>query len=185
MLLRELRAEFDHFLGVIDGDDFFSRSREELGEGSLSGAEVGDHHRRQEPQQGVGQRLPRTTGHISAAEFSRKAVEILGRLVLAFSQRKGQVSLVLRRLFQFLPRRLQNRSRRRPQILRRRVENVFSNPAVAHQILAFELCELGRDSRLRQAEDFLQFGDHEFLLDQQQHQPQPHLIGQHAQRFQD
>jgi UDP-N-acetylglucosamine 4,6-dehydratase (inverting) len=170
VLLRELRAELHHLLGVVDRDDPFGRSGEELGERAFTGAEVGNDHRRQEPQKRVRQSLPRTAGHIGAAEFSGEAVEILGRLVLPLAQREGHVSLVLHRFLQFAPRRFENGDRCRREILRCRVEDVFSNAAVIHQILTLELGELRRDARLREPEYFLQLGDREFLLHEQQHQ---------------
>ena len=42
VLAGESGAELDHFFRVVDGDDFLCVAREQLGEGALAGAEIGN-----------------------------------------------------------------------------------------------------------------------------------------------
>ena len=96
VLARQRRAELDHLFRVVHRDDLPGRAREELGERALARAEVGDDHRRQQPQEHVRHALPRPARAIAAAEFARQPVEIFPRPVLALAQDEPQRDAVRR-----------------------------------------------------------------------------------------
>ena len=52
---------------------------------------------------------------------------------------------------------------------------------VLHQTRAFQLREVGRNAALPHRQDFLKFGDRQFLPFQQQQKPQPARIGDQFQ----
>ena len=55
---------------------------EELREGPLARAEIGDDHRRHEREEHVRDAFPSAAGAVGAAEFARELIEVLARFVL-------------------------------------------------------------------------------------------------------
>ena len=178
MLHGKLRAELHHLRRIIDRDDLLRRLREQLGECALARAEVGDVLRGQERDQGMRERLPGTSRHIAASEFPRQLVEIGARQVLPFPQRhfqRGAIARRLRKLARQRPRQLAYfRARGVQRIgLRQAVVDVFPRAPVDYHAGAFQLRKMTRDSRLAHAHDVLQLGDGEFLLLEEEHEPEP------------
>ena len=53
-----LAADLDHFGGAVDGDHFGCSLRQQQRKGALAGAQIGNDHRRHQPQQRLGHALP-------------------------------------------------------------------------------------------------------------------------------
>ena len=83
----------------------------------------------------------------------------------------------------FVPRRREQRAKRRNRFRLHRIENVLPDPPMAGDPLPLEQSQTGGDSRLAHPEDFLELGYRQLLFEEQQKQPQPRRIGDCAQRF--
>ena len=145
MVPGECGAEFDHLPGVVHGDHLFRRSREQLGQRPLARPHVGNHQRRQKPEERMRKRLPGPPGHVDPSEASSEFVEILGRTILALAHRQRESRQVARNLAHVSPRPRQNPADHRVGILPRGIKNILPHPAVDREPLALQLAETGRD----------------------------------------
>ena len=97
MFTGQRRAELDHLLRVVHGNDAFRAVRaRSWDKRALARAEVGDDHRWQQAQEHVRHPLPRTARAITAPEFPRQPVEIFPRAVLALAQDEAERDAVRR-----------------------------------------------------------------------------------------
>jgi hypothetical protein len=87
-------AELDHFLGIIDGDDVFAPAREQLGEESFAGAQIGDGEGREDAEEKVTESLPGAAGAVAAVEAAGDLIEIHLSLFLATLEDAFEVDLI-------------------------------------------------------------------------------------------
>ena len=176
-------AEFHHLLGIVDGDHLLRPLRHQLRDRALPGAQIGDHHRRHQLEQRLGNSLPGPSRYVLAPELAGQLVEVAAHVVAALSQRQAQRLLVLRGLGNFhrgLAEKLHQFGGRREAI-----KGVLPHPAVLHQAGLLELREVGGDLALALGQDLLQLGHRQFLLLEQQQHAQSIGVGRQPQGFQD
>ena len=78
-----LGAVFDHLFRVIDRDDFFGATRQQLAEQTFARAKIGDNDRREHAQEQLPERLPRAARTVIAIKSPRHLIEIKLRLLRA------------------------------------------------------------------------------------------------------
>ena len=102
VLLRLGRAERHHLFRIVHGDDLFAAARQQFAQQAFAGAQVGHDQRRQNPQQQMPERLPRTARAIDAVEPPGDLVEINLRLLAAAGEDAFEIDLVAGVFGQFL-----------------------------------------------------------------------------------
>ena len=136
-------------------------------------AQVGDHQRRKQLQQGLGNALPGAPGNVLPSQPAGHIVEKCPRFVLPLTQNQRKGSLVLPGLGNLFCRLTQ-----RPEegqntgFLLEAVPNIFAGPPALHQAGVFEKSQMGRDGALPHVQDLLQLSDRELLLGQKQQNAQ-------------
>ena len=83
VLFRLGRAERNNLFRIVHGDDLFAAPRQQFAQQTFARAEVGHDQRRQDAQQQMPERLPRTARSIDAVKASGNLVEINLRLLAA------------------------------------------------------------------------------------------------------
>src|SRR5439155_20143584 len=101
VFLRKLRTELDHLRRIIDRDNFARALGQQLGKGSFACAKIDNSQSRNERDQRVRERSPRTPRDVAPTELAGQFVEILTRFVLAFAQRELQGRSIARGLGNF------------------------------------------------------------------------------------
>ena len=180
-----------HLLAVVHGDDLSRPLREELGQGALARAQIGDDKRRQQFEQRFAQALPRTARDVVTSKLARQRVEVSLRRLRPLPQHHLEGFGVL---FDLAKLRAGGVQQGEEMLVRRLVlcagfvdpvEPVFSAAAVTDQFRRLQFGKLGGNVRLRQRKHLLQLGHAEFLLLQQQQNPHPRGIGDKAEGFED
>ncbi len=183
VLARQFDAELHHLLRIIDRDDFLGALRHQLRDRALARAQVGDHHRRHQLQQRLGDSLPGPSRYVLAAELAGQFVEVAAHVVAALSEGEAQGFLVLRRLGNFhggLAEKLHQFGG-----CGEAIKGVLSHAPVFHQAGLLELRQVGGNLALALGQNLLQFGYGQFLLFEQQEDAQAIRIGRQPQGFQD
>jgi len=179
-------AYLNHFGGGVDGDHFGGSLGEEEGEGSFSGAEVGDDHGGHEAEEGFGYGFPGFAGDVVFAEASGDRVEEAAHGFLAFFDDAARGGLVGSRFGNFglgLGEEVGEDAVLRPML--EAVEAALAGAAVFDEIGLPELGEVGGDGALAHDENFLQFGDGELFVLKEQKNAEPVWIGYNAKKFDD
>src|SRR2546423_8075373 len=188
VLLGELRAELNHLRRIIDRDNVASGLGEQLRKRSFAGAQIGHGERGEQRDQSVGERLPGSARHITAAEFSGELVEVLARFVAAFSQReleRGAVPRCFRHFAREGANQLGHFCPGRVAFLFRgqSVVNIFPRAPVFDDAGPFQLREMARDSRLPHPKNFLKLGHGKLVLLEEKQEPKPGRIGQELKKI--
>lgn len=161
----EVLAELDHFRGEIDGDDFFGALGEELGEGALAGAEVGDDLVVEDLDEGLGEGFPGAAGDVILAKAAGEFIEIGAGGVPALAEEVlegGGVRSDFRDLGSGEAGDLHEVGGGGGG-----VDVVLAAALVGDEFLHFQLGELGGDAALAHSQNLLEFSHRERFLGQQ------------------
>ena len=188
VLLCEFRAKLNHLRRIIDRDHLAGGFGEELRKRPFSGAEISHRQRREQTDQGVSERLPRTARHITSAEFSGEFIEIFARLVAAFAERELQGRAVARRLWHLASEHTRQLVHLRAcgiplLLLRQPVINIFPGAAIFDHACVLQLRQMARDARLPHAENFLQLRHRKLLFFEEQEQAEPGRVGEQTEKI--
>ena len=174
----------DHTGGAVDGDDAIGSLGEEKGKGSFAGPEISDDHGRHKTEEGFGDGFPGFAGDVVAAVASGDVVEEGTRLVAALFEDALKGGLIAGGFGDLSPGLKQELVKGSGTVFAASaVEIVFARSAVLDQSGLFELREMRGDGALAHGEDFLQLGDGELFLFDQQEDAKPVGVGHDAQNF--
>lgn len=178
----------DHFFGVIDGDDAVAAAGEEFAEEAFAGAEVGDGDGGEDAEEEVAEGLPVAAGAVDAVEAAGDLVEIDAVLLLAALEDAAEVDGVGVDFGQFagaLDGELGQCVGGGGGIAAEAVVGAFAVAAGFEEGGFLELAEVGGDSGLAEAGDFLEFVDGEFLVGEEGEDAEAGGVGEGAQGFKD
>src|SRR4029077_5924412 len=153
----------------------------------LACSQIGDGQRREQRDQRVRKRLPRSPWHIASTEFASEFIEVFPPLILPLLEHQLQTCAIARAFGQFA--RQESSDVRHTLALRvlpivvRAIINILSDAAISHHAGPLQLSEVTRNARLAHAQNLLQFSDRKFLLLKKQQQPQPCRIGEQTQQI--
>ena len=177
----ELRADFDHARRIINTPDLGGALGEELRDETLAGAEVGDGDRRGEAQGEVADGFPRAAGAIVFPEPAGDEVKILFLRAAALLEDALEVGAVFGELGERRNRGdsgAQQGEDGGAEVGAEGVKRFFALAAVGDEAGLAEERELGRDARLAHAEDLLELGDGELLMEHEGEQAQAGGVGE-------
>lgn len=127
----------------------------------------------------MGEAAPGASRDVGFAKFSRELVEVFRRTIRAFFQAKTESGAVGRGLGQGVGGLLDERADEGlPSRRTRAVVTVFAEAPVADQSGTPQEGEVGGNAGLPHGEDFLELGDGELFLFEQQEDPEPGGFGQ-------
>lgn len=181
----EIGAVFDHFFAAVDGDDALGTLGEELRDGALAGAEVGDDERGEELKEGFGESAPTAPGDVVAPELARKFIKIGANLVAAAGEDEVEGFGVEGGFGDFECALAEDVEQSRDGEGAKAVKDVLAGAAILDQIFRFQVGEVGGDGALAETEDFLEFGDREFFPFKEEEEAEPVGVGEEAKSFED
>src|SRR5882724_2306886 len=136
VFLRQLRPELDHLRRIIDGNNFARSFRQQLRECPLACSQVGDGQRREQRDQCVRKRLPRSPRHIASTEFASEFIEVSPRLILTLLEYKLQTCAIPRAFAQFARQKSSNfrhtLTLRVLSVVIRAIINILTDTAISH-----------------------------------------------------
>src|SRR5512133_1804540 len=149
VFLRQLRPELDHLRRVIDGNNFARSFRQQLRECPLACSQIGDGQRREQRDQRVRKRLPRSPRHIASTEFASEFIEVFPRLILPLLEHKLQTGAIARTFAQFARQKSSDLrytfTLRVLPVVVRAIINILSHAAISHYAGPLQLSEMTRD----------------------------------------
>ena len=149
---------------------------EQLGEGALAGAEIGDAHLGHEQEEHLADSLPGTAGAMAASEATGNKVEVGLGLTAAFFAEATQCPEVRLRLGIHAERARgggEDLAHRGRQVGGQRVVHVLPVASVNGEAGLAQQREVCRDARLLHPEDFLQFAHSHLALAEEQEDARP------------
>ena len=181
-------AELDHLLGVVDGDHLAAPPRQQFGEQSLTGTEVGYHQGRQHAEQQVSEGLPGATGSVTPIESAGDLIEVHLRLLLPTGEHAFEVHDIAIVFGQF-PGPLDGEAGKlvhgRPGSAVQPVEGALALPTRREQSRVGEQAQMGGDAGLAKASDLLKLVDGELGFFQERDDAEPGRVRQGSQGFED
>ncbi len=186
MAFGEVGAELDHFLRIVDRDDFFRPPGEELGKHAFAGAEIGNGEGRQKGEEHLGDALPGAAGTVGAAELAGELVEVFAGFILPLFEGEAKGLLVGRGGRDFPGADGEDGGKLAvDRVVGELVIDILSGAAILDEAGLAELGEVRGDPGLSHAEDFLDFDDGKLFLLEQKEEAEARLIGQKTQIFHD
>lgn len=152
-----------------------------MGEETFAGAEVGDDDVRGEAQREVSDGFPRAAGTVIFTEFAGDEVEILLLIIAALFEDAIKVGAIFGEFGEAgdgFAGGVEEGERARVEAGAEGVEGFFAVAAVDDDVGLAEEGELRGDARLGHAEDFLEFGDGEFLAEEERQHAEARGVGE-------
>ena len=186
VLLRLLRAELDHLLRVVHGDDLGAAAREQLAQEPFAGTEIGHDDRRQDAQQQMPEGLPTAARSIAAVEAAGHLVEVDLRLLVPTGEDALEIQLirlVLRQLLRAAQGELGELAHMGVGMNAQPIEGSLAFAPRLHEAGLGQQAKVRGDARLAEAADLLEFVDGKLVLLQQRDDAEARGIGEGAEGF--
>ncbi len=156
---------------------------EKLRKRAFARAQIADHHRRHQLQQGFGETFPRPARNIVPAELSRQFVEVAAHLVAPLFEHQLQRFDISGRFGNLAAGGMEKIQQIHKLPVFQPVEAVLALLAVFHQARLLQLRQVRRNAALPRRQDFLKLRHGKLLAFQQEQQTQAVRIRQHPKRF--